>query len=269
MRPGAHGFSAWPSRRWHAVCRQSFMSIRALALDSAQVPAAIARAASATGVDFAYLLGQAQRESGLNPAAHARTSSASGLFQFIDSTWLSVIKRHGAEHGLGWAADAVQWAGGKLHIADAATRRAVLALKADAQVSALMAGAHAADNKAALEARLGRAVGAAELSLAHFLGLGGATKFLRALARDPAAPAAHAAPHAVHGNHRVFFARDGSMRSLAQVYDRLAAEFGGAVAPRAAPPPERVQLAAGSDATGGPAPAYARAAYIMLADLGA
>jgi len=60
------------------------MNLHALAAASAQVSSAIARAAAATGVDFAYLLGQAQRESALNPTAHARHSSASGLFQFID-----------------------------------------------------------------------------------------------------------------------------------------------------------------------------------------
>lgn len=182
------------------------MNLRALAADPTQIPAAIARAASASGIDFSYLLHQAQAESGLNPTAHARTSSAAGLFQFIDSTWMAVIKQHGAANGLGWAADAMHWVGGKLRIADPAARAAVLALRQDPQACASMAAAYAADNKAGLEARLGRAVGAADLALAHFLGLGGATKFLRALAADPGATAASAAaPHVAHANHAVFF----------------------------------------------------------------
>ena len=68
---------------------------------------AIQQAAARTGVDFSYLLGQARIESGFDPNARARTSSATGLFQFIDQTWLGTVKRHGAEHGLAWAADLI------------------------------------------------------------------------------------------------------------------------------------------------------------------
>ena len=72
------------------------------------VGAAIQQAAARTGVDFSYLLGQAKIESGFNPNARARTSSATGLFQFIDQTWLATVHEHGAEHGLGWAAAAIR-----------------------------------------------------------------------------------------------------------------------------------------------------------------
>ncbi|MCX7676587.1 MAG: transglycosylase SLT domain-containing protein, partial [Alteraurantiacibacter sp.] len=69
--------------------------MRAVPYRTARAEAAIARAAQATGTDFSYLLAQARIESGLNPAARARTSSASGLFQFIDQTWLATLDRHG------------------------------------------------------------------------------------------------------------------------------------------------------------------------------
>ena len=64
------------------------------------IGAAIHRAAASTGVDFSYLLGQARIESGFNPNARAKTSSATGLFQFIDQTWLGTVKQHGAKHRL-------------------------------------------------------------------------------------------------------------------------------------------------------------------------
>ncbi len=240
------------------------MDIRALSADPGQVPTAIARAASATGIEFSYLLKQAQAESGLNPTAHAHGSSASGLFQFIDQTWLAVIKRHGAAHGLGWAADAIHWVGGKLGISDPATRHAVLALRQEPQTAALMAGEHAADNKAGLEARLGRAVGSAELALAHFLGLGGATKFLRALGHDPTAPAVHSAPHAAHANQSIFFARNGSARSLEAVFSHIAARFAGDPPVTPANP---TQLAEASASTASKPP-YARTAYMLLAEFG-
>ena len=78
----------------------------------ADVQAAIARAAQATGVDFSYLLAQARIESSMNPAARAQTSSAAGLYQFTQGTWLAMLDRHGARHGLGWADAAI--AGGKV-----------------------------------------------------------------------------------------------------------------------------------------------------------
>ena len=221
---------------------------------------AIAAAATRTGADFSFLLREAQTESGLNASARARTGSAAGLFQFVDQTWMSVLKRHGAEHGLAWAADAIEWVGGKLGVRDAETRAAVLRLKHDPDVAALMAGAHASDNKAGLEARLGRAVGAVDLYLAHFLGLHGATKFLAALALDPGAAAVSAAPQAAPGNHSVFYTHAGAARSLAEVYDRIAARFSGA-SPTV--PSAPVPLAAT-----GPALAYRQAADLLLAELG-
>ena len=52
----------------------------------ADVRQALAQASRATGVDFAYLVAEASVETSLNPNAKAKTSSAAGLFQFIEST---------------------------------------------------------------------------------------------------------------------------------------------------------------------------------------
>ena len=101
-------------------------------ITTGRIQSAIALASSKTGVDFGYLLGQAKLESGLNANAKAGTSSASGLYQFIEQSWLAVVKKHGAEHGLGWAADSIgQSSGGHLGVADAGTRQAILALRND------------------------------------------------------------------------------------------------------------------------------------------
>src|SRR5262249_48041988 len=87
------------------------------------VCAAIQRAADATGVDFSLLVETAKRESALNADARARTSSAVGAFQFISSTWFDMVRRHGAEHGLGQYAAALQNG-----TASAQTRADILAL---------------------------------------------------------------------------------------------------------------------------------------------
>ena len=72
-----------------------------------RVTGAIRDAARVTGAGFEYLLNTAIRESNLNPNAKAKTSSATGLFQFIDQTWLGTMKQSGASLGYGKYADAI------------------------------------------------------------------------------------------------------------------------------------------------------------------
>lgn len=202
------------------------MSVNPVAASQGVVQSAIAFASARTGVDFNYLLGQAQVESGLNATASAATSSAKGLYQFVEQSWLAIVKKHGAEHGLGWAADAITTgAGNRLSVSDPATRQAILDLRNDPQASALMAAAHAADNKAGIEATLGRAATGTDLYMAHFLGLGGARKFLGALSESPDQSGAALFPAAARANRGVFFAADGQPRTLSEIYSRFAAKL--------------------------------------------
>ena len=182
--------------------------------------AAIARAAQATGVDFDYLLAQAKLESGLDPNARAGSSSATGLYQFLGGTWLDTLKKHGAEHGLGWAGAAAS---------DPAMRAQVMALRTDPQASALMAAELASDNKAALTGALGREPDAPELYLAHFLGVQGASQFLAALSADPAQSAASVVPGAAATNRPIFFAPGGTPRSIGEVMGLLRTRLGRAM----------------------------------------
>src|SRR3984885_13007528 len=102
------------------------------------VVAARKRAAAATGSDFHYLLGTAMRESSLKPGAQSSTSSATGLFQFVDQTWLGLIKSHGAKYGLASMADAIQVGGdGHYRAASGSDRQAILELRKNPQISAL------------------------------------------------------------------------------------------------------------------------------------
>ena len=121
------------------------------------VDVAILRAADATGIDSTFLLGAAKRESGYNPAARAPTSSAEGLFQFIEQTWLATLKRHGARHGYARYAELiVQGPDGRFHATDPEARRAVMNLRLDPHAAALMAGEMTADHAAYLRRRIGR-----------------------------------------------------------------------------------------------------------------
>lgn len=193
---------------------------------SASVQTAIASASRKTGIDFNYLLGQAQVESGMRPTARAATSSATGLYQFIDQSWLGVVKNHGAEHGLGWAANSIkQTASGRYVVSDPATRSAILEMRKDPQTASIMAAEHAADNKAALEAKLDRPATGTDLYMAHFLGRGGATKFLSAMADTPHRAGASMFPAAAAANRNIFYASNGQPRSLSDIYSRFAGKL--------------------------------------------
>ena len=210
--------------------------------DSARdaVRTAIGQAAARTGVDFHYLVAQAQSESGLDPTAKASGSSASGLYQFLDQSWLGVVKRHGAEHGLAWAADAIEARpGGGFRVTDPSLKQAVMALREQAGPAALMAASYAADNASGLGQALGRTANATDLYFAHFLGLDGATRFLRAAGNSPDASAAALFPREARANRSIFYESDGDARSLGQVYalmgQKLQRAGGGDAAPAAAP----------------------------------
>ena len=201
-------------------------SLTTNATGTSRVQSAIAFASQKTGVDFSYLLGQAKLESGLNASARAGTSSATGLYQFVDQSWLGVLKQHGSEYGLGWAADAIHpGANGRLTVSDPGTKAAILAMRNDPTVASLMAAEHASDNQAALKTSLGRDTNATDLYMAHFLGLGGARSFLTAMANNPDRTGAAMFPAAAHANRSIFYASDGSARSLQQIYDRLGAKL--------------------------------------------
>ncbi|HVJ02092.1 MAG TPA: lytic transglycosylase domain-containing protein [Sphingomonas sp.] len=193
---------------------------------STSIQTAIAAASRKTGIDFNYLLGQAQVESGMRADARAASSSATGLYQFIEQSWLGVVKDHGAEHGLGWAAESIRrTASGRFVVSDAAARRAILDMRKDPGTAALMAAEHAADNKAALEDRLGRPATGTDLYMAHFLGQGGAARFLSAMAQDPGRSGASLFPAAARANRGVFFTANGQPRSLSEIYNRFAGKL--------------------------------------------
>ncbi|MDB5694991.1 MAG: lytic transglycosylase protein [Sphingomonas bacterium] len=198
---------------------------------AARVQSAIALAANRTGVDFGYLLGQAKLESGLNASARAGTSSATGLYQFIEQSWLAVVKKHGGEHGLGWAANNIQrLPSGRYTVGDAGTRQAILNLRTSPEVASLMAAEHAGDNKAVLERKLGRPATGTDLYMAHFLGLGGASKFLTKLQNDPRASGADMFPQAAAANRNVFYDKAGQPRSLTAIYQRFTDKLGASAA---------------------------------------
>ncbi|MGK2909572.1 MAG: lytic transglycosylase domain-containing protein [Sphingobium sp.] len=272
------------------------MNIAGTSGTSGRVTNAIAMASRRTGVDFSYLLGQAKIESGLNPTARASTSSATGLYQFVDQSWLAVVNDHGSEYGLDWASDAIsKGSNGRYYVSDPQLRQQIMDLRKHPETASVMAAEHAADNKAYLEKRLGREAEPADLYMAHFLGVGGAAKFLAANDSTPNASAASLFPAAARANRSIFFDRQGNSRSFADIRANFAAKLdrnsqGASVQYANVPLPSGWSLPVGSKAvqpadyvrieterlasqvssvdTNKPQPATARLAYLMLATFG-
>tara|TARA_R110002124_G_scaffold129483_1_gene290910 strand:- start:208339 stop:209616 length:1278 start_codon:yes stop_codon:yes gene_type:complete len=182
----------------------------------ARVQNAVQSASHKTGVDFAYLMEQAAAESNFDHDAKATTSSASGLYQFIDSTWLAMVKDHGDKYGLGQEAATINAQG---RVSDPAMRASILALRDDPKIASLMAAELAADNKAYLSENFDGDIGSTELYMAHFLGAGKAAEFLNAEKDNPSTIGAQMFPREAGANPNVFFDKQtGSPRSLEQIY---------------------------------------------------
>ena len=194
------------------------------------LPSVIAQSAQRTGVDFQYLVAQAQLESGMRADAKASTSSATGLYQFIDQTWLGLVKEKGDQYGLGWAKNAISRnSNGRLTVADNSQRSSILALRNDPTLSANLAGEFARDNSQYLEQKTGRKPESVDLYLAHFLGPAGAAKFLNKMETSPEASAASVFPKAARSNYNIFFNSAGNARSFADIRSRFERKLADAV----------------------------------------
>lgn len=178
--------------------------------------AAIRAGAAKGGASSAFLTAVALRESSLRPDAKAPTSSATGLYQFIDDTWLRMVRDEGAGVGLSREAAAIgSDRAGRPVVADAAARDAILDLRRDPEAASALAARLAARNAASLRSALGRPPNESELYLAHVLGASDAAKALRAAASTPDVSAAAFFPAAAAANPGLFRDRAGAPRSIA------------------------------------------------------
>ena len=198
----------------------------AIASSRSQVTGAIKNAADTTGTSFEYLLSTAKMESNLNPSATASTSSAKGLFQFIDQTWLGTVKEAGAKLGYGQYADAIQKSeSGSYSVADPAAKAEILKLRDDPAASSAMAGVLTQSNSFKLGEAIGRRPNDAEVYMAHFMGVGGASKLINAAQSTPNVSGAALFANAAAANKSIFYDQNGAARSVSQVYSVLSTRY--------------------------------------------
>jgi hypothetical protein len=80
-------------------------------------------------------------------------------------------------------------------------------------------------NSFKLTGALGRRPNDAELYMAHFMGVGGASKLISSAEESPNASAPAMFPAAASANRSIFYNRDGSARSVSQVYSVLSSRY--------------------------------------------
>ena len=192
----------------------------------AGVASAIRKASVATGTDFGYLLQTAARESSFQNEAKAKTSSAAGLFQFIENTWLQTVKEEGGRFGLDkYTPHIFRTRGGRYYVPDDGLRSEILQLRYNPEVSAMMAGAFTRQNAETIQSEIGRQPTQGELYIAHFLGPTGAARLISMSEENPDARADQHFPQAAKFNRGIFYAR-GKPRSVEQVYNARVSDHG-------------------------------------------
>src|SRR5580704_14508332 len=200
----------------------------------AKIAGAIKQAANATGASFEYLLSTAKMESDFNPTAGASTSSAHGLYQFIDQTWLGTVKEAGAQLGYGGYADAItKTKSGDYTVSDPAARKAIMKLRDDPTAASSMAAVLTQSNSFKLTGKIGRRPTDAELYMAHFMGVGGASKLISNAEDNPQASGARLFPNAAAANHSIFYDSSGRARSVSDVYSVLTSRYAAAASSQA------------------------------------
>jgi hypothetical protein len=188
----------------------------------------VVEAAKTTGSDPALLMAIADKESSFAPKAKAATSSASGLFQFIDSTWLKAVRMFGWRHGQQEAAEAIAVKGGDLRVAPQ-KRAAILAMRDDPYLSAALAAEMLKYDGDKIAERIGRPLTAGETYLIHFLGPDDAARFMQKVEEAPQTPAAALLPKPARANKPIFYARKGKKmeaKSVGEVHEAFEAMMG-------------------------------------------
>ncbi len=238
----------------------------------ARVTGAIKQASTNTGASFQYLLATAKMESDFNPTAGASTSSAHGLYQFIDQTWLATVKEAGGQFGYSQYADAItKTSSGDYTVSDPSMYRSIMKLRDDPAASSAMAGALTQSNSFQLTGKIGRRPTDGELYMAHFLGVGGAATLINSAVDNPQASAAKMFPNAAAANRSIFYDRQGNARSVSDVYAVVNARYSGAadssatqtaLAMYGASPTTQVASAAPTTTSGQAAPALDNASFL-------
>lgn len=200
----------------------------------APAAAAIRLANIRTGADFGYMMELSSVESSFDAEAKAATSSATGLYQFTEDTWLHALRRYGEKYDIGDTSAQIEAKDdmyGTLvaRVENPFARAAMLELRKDPHLAALMSAEFQMRNKFLVECSTGHEINRTEQYLAHFLGSRGAAHFLNKLKKAPNANAVKSFPAAAAANKPIFYSvkKNGKLqaKTLSEVYKKLDRKF--------------------------------------------
>ncbi|WP_306222951.1 transglycosylase SLT domain-containing protein [Bosea beijingensis] len=169
----------------------------------------IVRASKVVGADPTLLMAVADKESSFSTAVKAQTSSATGLYQFIEQTWLGVIYEFGTKHGLAADVKLIGRSGRQFVVTDASQRQRILDMRREPYISALLAAEMLKRDTLRLERALGRHLTGGEIYLIHFLGPDAAQTFIETMEETPGVKAAELLPRPAQANRPIFYAGSG------------------------------------------------------------
>jgi hypothetical protein len=187
----------------------------------------VVQAAKTTEMDPALLMAIADKESSFSATAKAKTSSASGLFQFVEKTWLKALKDFGHRHGHEQDAKAI--AQGDAPSVAPQKRTEILKLRNDPYLSAALAAEMLKKDSARISERIGRPLTPGETYLIHFLGPEDAGRFMKAMDEAPNMSAATLLPKPARANRPIFYEAQGKRlkdRSVSEVHEAFESMMG-------------------------------------------
>jgi len=220
-KPGADFASALAASETPVPGRKPTTASATAASGEQPVIGAIRSVAGLSGHSFAAMMSQAQQESGLDVKARNRKSTATGPFQFVERTWLDLVRRHGSAFGLGETANKISVVNGNPTVRDPAARKQILALREDPNLSAGMAARYLSEGKERLGKSLGRPASTIEGRIAYIMGPAGAARLINAAEKTPGAIARDILPSAAAANRNLFHDKRGHALSAADVVGRL------------------------------------------------
>ncbi|MAX51414.1 MAG: hypothetical protein CMH22_05500 [Methylophaga sp.] len=140
-------------------------------------------------------------ESSGNPNAKSSTSSATGLYQFTESTWKGLVNQLGLNYSLEDRTDPTK----SRKVVEEFTKR----------------------NRDYLKNSVGIDPNSTELYLSHFLGMGGGSSLMKKLLENPNATIdTVASPNQIQANKSIFLDKNGNPKNVKDIYNWAAKKFG-------------------------------------------
>jgi LAS superfamily LD-carboxypeptidase LdcB len=188
---------------WHIETREARMK-RPVVDVPGHIRGYIDEAVERSGTPLNVMLAIGKQESDFGRNLKNTSSSAKGIYQFIDGTWTQMVSSSAAIYGLPTTVKVD-----------------------DERANVLMAGEYMRQNKIAFEKALQRPQKDGEMYISHFMGTQGGIDFVKAWEQNPGQNAAAAFPKAANANKTIFYNDNGTPRSMAQVYSKLSAYVDG------------------------------------------